>query len=95
MVRPVRRLSNMTSTQTNPSCLPPTTSAPPRTAGPVFPVRGPPADTHRRASSRTLGCGRSLACDLRRRNEFPSPVLQLGNRRYVIPTIGLLHAVGH
>jgi hypothetical protein len=44
-------------------------------------------------AARVLGCGRTLAYELARRNEFPCPVLRLGTR-YVVPTAGLLRAVG-
>lgn len=53
----------------------------------------PPTLTVEQAAE-ILGCGRSLAYDLIRRGEFPSPVLRLGNRRYVIPTAELLRALG-
>jgi excisionase family DNA binding protein len=53
----------------------------------------PPTLTVEQAAE-ILGCGRSLAYDLIRRDEFPSPVLRLGNRWYVIPTAGLLRVVG-
>jgi excisionase family DNA binding protein len=45
------------------------------------------------AAARLLGCGRSLAYELVQRGEFPCPVLRLG-RRYVVPTAGLLRALG-
>jgi Helix-turn-helix domain len=45
------------------------------------------------AAGRLLGCGRSLAYELVQRGEFPCPVLRLG-RRYVVPTAGLLRALG-
>ena len=93
-MRPVRRLGDMTSTHPGPSRLPPSTAALPTTAGRI-PTLGdlPPTLTVEQAAN-ILGCGRSLAYDLIRRDEFPSPVLRLGNRRYVIPTAGLLRVVG-
>jgi len=84
----------MNSTQTSPPYLPPITSAPPRTAGTILPLGGLPPTLTVEQAAEILGCGRSLAYDLIRRNEFPSPVLRLGNRRYVIPTVGLLRVIG-
>jgi len=44
-------------------------------------------------AARLLGCGRSLAYELARRDQFPCRVLRLG-RRYVVPTADLLRALG-
>lgn len=63
-------------------------------AGAILPLGDLPPTLTVEQAAEILGCGRSLAYDLIRRNEFPSPVLRLGNRRYVIPTIGLLRALG-
>jgi excisionase family DNA binding protein len=53
----------------------------------------PPTLTVEQAAQ-ILGCGRTLAYELIRRDEFLSRVLKLGNRRYVIPTADLLRAIG-
>lgn len=90
----VRRLSNMTFTHRTPFILPPNTSElPPALSESLTPRDLPPTLTVMQAA-KILGCGRSLAYDLIRRNEFPSPVVRLGNRRYVIPTAALLRVVG-
>jgi len=44
-------------------------------------------------AARLLGCGRSLAYELARRDQFPCRVLRLG-RRYVVPTADLLRVLG-
>jgi hypothetical protein len=44
-------------------------------------------------AARLLGCGRSLAYELAKRDQFPCRVLRLG-RRYVVPTVDLLRALG-
>jgi excisionase family DNA binding protein len=53
----------------------------------------PPTLTVEQAAA-ILGCGRTLAYELIRRGEFPSRVIKLGNRRYVIPTADLLRVIG-
>jgi len=55
--------------------------------------RLPPTLTVEQAAE-ILGCGRTLAYELIRRDEFPSRVIRLGNRRYVIPTADLLRVIG-
>ena len=57
------------------------------------PHRLPPTLTVEQAA-RILGCGRTLAYELIRRGEFPSRVIRLGSRRYVIPTADLLRVIG-
>ncbi len=44
-------------------------------------------------AARLLGCGRSLAYELAKRDQFPCRVLRLGSR-YVVPTADLLRALG-
>jgi excisionase family DNA binding protein len=53
----------------------------------------PPTLTVEQAAA-ILGCGRTLAYELIRRGEFPSRVIKLGSRRYVIPTADLLRVIG-
>jgi excisionase family DNA binding protein len=55
--------------------------------------RLPPTLTVEQAAE-ILGCGRTLAYELIRRDQFPSRVIKLGNRRYVIPTADLLRVIG-
>jgi excisionase family DNA binding protein len=55
--------------------------------------RLPPTLTVEQAAE-ILGCGRTLAYELIRRGEFPSRVIRLGNRRYVIPAADLLRVIG-
>jgi excisionase family DNA binding protein len=55
--------------------------------------RLPPTLTVEQAAA-ILGCGRTLAYELVRRGDFPSRVIRLGSRRYVIPTADLLRVIG-
>lgn len=56
-------------------------------------LRSLPATVSITTAARALGCGRTLAYELARRDEFPCPVLRLGDR-YIVPTAGLLCALG-
>jgi predicted DNA-binding transcriptional regulator AlpA len=44
-------------------------------------------------AARALGCGRTLAYDLARRDEFPCRILRVGSR-YLVPTADLLQLLG-
>jgi excisionase family DNA binding protein len=94
VVKPVRSLIVMTATRHTHSRFPPTTPSPPTMTTKSLSLDALPPTLTVEQAARILGCGRSLAYDLIRRNEFPSAVLRLGNRRYVIPTAGLLRVVG-
>jgi len=59
----------------------------------VAELRGLPPTGDVETAALILGCGRTLAYELARRDEFPCRVLRLG-RRYVVPTADLLRAVG-
>ena len=52
-----------------------------------------PAVVNLTTAARALGCGRSLAYDLARRDEFPCRVLRMGTR-YLVPTADLLRTLG-
>jgi excisionase family DNA binding protein len=57
-------------------------------------LRGLPPTLTVEQAAEILGCGRTLAYELIRRGEFPSRVIRLGRRRYVIPTADLLRVIG-
>jgi hypothetical protein len=44
-------------------------------------------------AARLLGCGRTLAYELARRDEFPCRLIRVGNR-YLVPTADLLRTLG-
>ncbi len=52
-----------------------------------------PATVNLATAARALGCGRSLAYELARRDQFPCRVLRVGNR-YLVPTAELLRLLG-
>jgi hypothetical protein len=56
-------------------------------------LRALPATVNLTTAARALGCGRSLAYELARRDQFPCRVLRLGTR-YLVPTADLLRTLG-
>jgi hypothetical protein len=56
-------------------------------------LRALPATVNLTTAARALGCGRSLAYELARRDQFPCRVLRLGTR-YLVPTADLLRILG-
>jgi excisionase family DNA binding protein len=79
----------------SPPSPPPVPGPTPTSASPaVVNIRDLPPTLTVEQAAEILGCGRGLAYDLIRHNQFPCPVLRLGTRRYVIPTAGLLHVLG-
>ena len=56
-------------------------------------LRALPAAVSLATAARALGCGRTLAYELARRDQFPCRVLRVGTR-YLVPTADLLHLLG-
>ncbi len=56
-------------------------------------LRALPVTVSLMTAARALGCGRSLAYDLARRDQFPCRVLRVGTR-YLVPTADLLRTLG-
>jgi hypothetical protein len=56
-------------------------------------LRQLPAAVSLTTAARALGCGRTLAYELARRDHFPCRVIRVGTR-YLVPTADLLHLLG-
>jgi hypothetical protein len=56
-------------------------------------VHALPAMVNLTTAARALGCGRSLAYDLARRDQFPCRIIRVG-KRYLVPTADLLRTLG-
>jgi hypothetical protein len=56
-------------------------------------LRALPAAVSLPTAARAIGCGRTLAYELARRDQFPCRVVRVGTR-YLVPTADLLHLLG-
>jgi predicted DNA-binding transcriptional regulator AlpA len=56
-------------------------------------LRALPAAVSLPTAARAIGCGRTLAYELARRDQFPCRIVRVGTR-YLVPTADLLHLLG-